>query len=164
MCSSIGIRGIVDIPKRKGKFDTFYLAPVFCKNCSCLLGEDSMNLKVDQLMFDMAEACARGARKELIETQNKMQVDNACSMFLTTIRNTWDERMRSFFSSVTTEILIEKKDTAFVEWRKTVDQLLRQTEAFATKPEDCYRFISGKPIEKNYVEAKMIAGDLRKKK
>jgi hypothetical protein len=71
--------------------------------------------------------------------------------------------MRSFFRSVTTEILIEKKDTAFVEWRKTVDQLLEQTKAFTTKPEDCYRFISGKPLIKNYMEAKTIAGDLRKK-
>jgi hypothetical protein len=161
MCSSIGIRGIVDIPKRKGKFDKFYLAPVFCKNCSCLLVEDSMNLKVDNLMFDMAEACARGARKELIELQNKMQVDNTNSMFFTSIRNRWDERMRGFFGTVSREVLIEKKDSAYIGWRKTVDLLLRQTESFATKPEDCYRFILDKPLEKDYIEPKIIAGDLR---
>jgi hypothetical protein len=164
MCSSIGIRGVVDIPKRKGKFDKFYLAPVFCKNCSCLLVEDSMNLKVDKLMFDMAEACARGARKELIELQNKMQADNTYTMFFTSIRNKWDERMRSFFGTVTREILIDKKDTAYVGWRKTVDQLLQQTGSFATRPEDCSRFIFDKPLEKNYIEAERIAGDLRNKK
>lgn len=164
MCSSIGIRGVVDIPKRKGKFDKFYLAPVFCKNCSCILVEDSMNLKIDKLMFDMAEACARGARKELIELQNKMHADNTNLMFFTSIRNSWDERMRDFFGTVSREVLVEKKDSAYVGWRKTVDLLLKQTESFATKPEDCYRFILNKPLEKNYIEPETIAGDLRKNK
>ena len=34
MSSNIGLRGVVDIPKKRGKYDTFYIAPVFCKNCS----------------------------------------------------------------------------------------------------------------------------------
>jgi len=163
MSSSIGFRGVVDVPNRKGKFDKFYLAPVFCKNCSCLLTEDSMGLKVDKLMFDMAEVCARGARKELLEIQSKFNADNTNSMYFTTVKNRWDERLRSFFGTVMREILIEKKDSAYISWRATVDELLQQTEAFSTKPEDCYRFISDKPLEKNYKMANQIMGDLQSK-
>jgi len=159
--SSIGFRGVVDIPTRKGKFDKFYIAPVFCKNCSCLLAEDSMSLKVDNLMFDMAEVCARGARKELLELQAKMKADNTYSMFFTSISNSWEERLRSFFGTVIREVLVEKKDSAYIGWRETVDKLLQQTQSFATKPEDCYRFILNKPLEKNYKMAENIVGDLR---
>ena len=41
---------------------------------------------------------------------------------------------------------------------------LEKTKEFATKPEDCYRFIIKKPIEKGYKEAENIVGDLRSKK
>jgi hypothetical protein len=161
--SSIGFRGVVDIPNRKGKADKFYIAPVFCKNCSCLLAKDSMGLKVDNLMFDMAEVCARGARKELLELQAKMNADDTYSMFFTSISNSWEERLRSFFGTVIREVLVEKKDSAYISWKETVDKLLQQTESFATKPEDCYRFILNKPLEKNYKMAEKIMGDLRNK-
>jgi hypothetical protein len=161
--ASIGFRGIVDIPKRKGKFDKFYLAPVFCKDCSCLLTQDSLSLKTDQLMFDMAEACARGARKELIERQTRMKSDNTYAMFFTTISNSWEDRLRSYFGTIIREVLYEKKDSAYFKWRQTVNKLLEQSESFATKPEDCYRFILNKPLEKNYKMAERIMGDLRNK-
>jgi hypothetical protein len=162
MSSSIGFRGVVDVPKRKGKkFDKFYLAPVFCKNCSCILSEDSLSLKVDKILFDMAEVCTRNARKELLELQNKMQADNTYTMFFTSIKNKWDEEMRSFFSTVIREVLIEKKDSAYIGWRQTVDEVLQQTESYATKPEDCYRFVLNRPIEKDYKIAENIVGDLR---
>ena len=46
MSSSIGFRWVVDVPKRwRGKMDKAYVVPVFCKNCSCILAEDSMSLK-----------------------------------------------------------------------------------------------------------------------
>jgi hypothetical protein len=169
MSSNIGIRGVVDIPKthlsksirkRKG-FDKSYLAPVFCKNCSCKLSEDSLTLKVDQLLFDVAEICVRGTRKELFERQSEMNINNVNTMFFTTVKNSWDEKMQSFFGSILREILIEKKEEAYAEWRQTVDELLQQTENFATQPQDCYRFVLGEPIEKNYVKAEWITGDLR---
>ncbi len=165
MSSSIGIRGVVDIPIRRGKkkFDKFYLAPVFCKNCSCILSEDSLNLKVDQLLFDMAEVCARNARKELFEMQEKMNADNTYSMFFTTVKSKWDENMQSFFGGAIREILIEKKDSAYIGWRQITDEGLQRTESFATQPEDCHRFVLGKPIEKGYKMAETIMGDMRRK-
>ena len=164
MSSNIGLRGVVDIPKRSGKmFDKFYLAPVFCKNCSCILSEDSLGLKVDRLLFDIAEACSRNARKELFEIHDKMNADNTYTMVFTTVKNKWDQKMRSFFGTVIREVLIEKKDSAYYGWRKTTDEVLLQNKSYATRPEDCSRFVLDKPIEKGYVIAKTLVGDMRKK-
>ncbi len=164
MSSSIGFKGIVDIPKKRNKsFDKFYMAPVFCKKCSCILSEDSLSLKVDQLLFDVAEGCVRSARRELLELQDKMKADNTYTMYFTTVKNKWDDEMRSFFGILLREILIEKKDSAYIKWRQTVDEVLEQTEFYATQPEDCYRFVSNKPIEKGYKMAETLVGDMRKK-
>ena len=163
MSSTIDIRGVVDVPNKKRKFDKFYLAPVFCKDCSCILSEDSLGLKVDRLLFDIAELCVRNARKELLELQKEMNADNTYTMFLTSVKNAWDEKMQSFFGSAIREILIEKKNNAYIEWRQMVDEFLQQTESYATQPEDCYRFVLGEPIEKGYKMAKNIAGDMRNK-
>jgi cyclophilin family peptidyl-prolyl cis-trans isomerase len=164
MSSSIGFRGIVDIPKKRGKCDKFYIAPVFCKRCSCILSEDSLSLKVDRLLFDVAEFCARNARKELLAIQKEMNSDNTCTMYFTTVKNKWDEKMRSIFGTVIEEILVEKKDSAYTSWRKTIDDVLLQTNNYATQPIDCYRLIINEPIEKGYQKALNIVGDLRNKK
>ncbi|HLO59221.1 MAG TPA: hypothetical protein VK179_10795 [Bacteroidales bacterium] len=163
MASSIGLRGVVDVPKKKGKFDKFYIAPVFCKNCSCILSEDSICLLVDRLLFDIAEVCARNARKELLDMQKEMNSDNTYTMFFTSIKNKWDEEMRAYFGTVVRDILIEKKDSAYITWKKTVDDVKLQMINYSTKPEDCYRFIINEPIEKGYIMAKSIMGDMRNK-
>ena len=105
--SSIGFRGVVDVPTKKRKLDKAYFAPVFCKNCSCILSEDSLNLLVDRLLFDIAEICTRNARKELQELQKTMKIDNVNTMFFTTVNNKFDKQMRSFFAAVLRDIFIE---------------------------------------------------------
>jgi hypothetical protein len=170
MSANIQLKGIVDIPKshlsrkikkRTGN-DKAYLAPVFCKNCSCILSEDSIELEVCQLLFDVAEMCARGARKELIETQEQMNINNVNTMFFTTIRNKWDERMRGTWASIYQDVLIQKKDSSYVEWRKLVDELLEANKDYSTQPNEIKRLILGEPIEQDYVQAKSIIGDLKK--
>ena len=141
MSSSIGFRGVVDIPLKRKKFDKFYLAPVFCKSCSCILSEDSLGLKVDRLLFDIAEVCVRNARKEMLELNAQMKADNTNTMFLTTVKNKWDEKMRSFFGTVIREVLIEKYDSAYVKWRKTTDEILQQTESYKTDQRHCLRLL-----------------------
>jgi hypothetical protein len=158
--SSIGFRGVVDIPKKKRKYDKFYIAPVFCKNCSCILSEDSLSLQVDRLLFDLAEVCARRARKELLDLREEMNTDNTYSMFFTTVKNKWDEEMRAFFSAIITDVLIEKNDSSYMSWREAVDDALLTTIEYATQPEDCYRFIKNEPIEKGYKVAETIMGDM----
>jgi hypothetical protein len=170
MSANIQLKGIVDIPKshlsrkikkRTGN-DKAYLAPVFCKNCSCILSEDSVELEVYQLLFDVAEMCARGARKELIETQEQMNINNVNTMFFTTIRNKWDERMRGTWASIYQDVLIQKKDNGYAEWRKLIDELLEANKDFSTQPNEIKRLILGEPIEEDYVQAKSIIGDLKR--
>lgn len=156
MSSNIGFRGIVDIPqshmsknvrKRKG-FDKSYLVPVFCKNCSCILSEDTSELIVHQLLFDVAEMCARSARKELSEIQKEMKINNVNTMYFTTVKKKWEEKMRGVFGSILQDVLVQKKDGAYAEWRQLIDELLEKNELFATQPEDIYRFIHGQPVKK----------------
>jgi len=171
MSATMQLNGIVDIPKsylsRKIKKrigqDKLYLAPVFCKNCSCIMSEDSSELMLNQLLFDVAEMCARGARKELIATQKQMNIDNVNSTFFITVKNKWDKRMRETWASIYNEVLIQKKDSAFTQWRSLVDEMLQVNNDFATQPNEIRRLILGKPIEADYVEAKSILGDLNKK-
>lgn len=169
MSPNIQLKGIVDIPKshlsrrikkRIGN-DKLYLAPIFCKNCSCILSEDSLELKVSQLLFDVAEMCARGIRKELLKAQQEMNINNVNSMFFTTIKNEWNERMRGTWASIYKDVLIQKKDGSYKEWRTLVDELLEKNKDFATQAYEIERLILGKPVEMDYVQAKSIMGDLK---
>ncbi len=169
MSANIQLHGIVDIPKsylsrkieKRTGYDKAYLAPIFCKNCSCMLTEDSVELVVYQLLFDVAEMCARGSRKELLETQEQMNINNVNTMFFTTVKNKWDERMRGTWASILQDVLIQKKDNAYAEWRKLVNALLEANKDFSTQPNEIKRLILGKPIEQDYVQAKSIIGDLK---
>jgi hypothetical protein len=171
MSPNIQLKGIVDIPnshlskkiKKRTGDDKLYLAPVFCKHCSCILSNDSFELVVCQLFFDVAEMCARGARKELFETQAQMNINNVNTMFFTTVKNRWDERMRGTWASIYKDVLIQKKDSAYTEWRKLVDELLEANKDFSTQPNELKRLILGKPIEQDYIQAKAIIGDLKGK-
>jgi hypothetical protein len=164
MQASIGFRYVVDIPKKwKGKIDKGYIVPVFCKNCSCILKEDSLELKVDRLLFDITELCARNVRREINDFQKAGNIDNPNEMYFTSVKNKWEEERKLFFAGAIQEILLKKEEGAYEKWRKTTDEMLDKTKEYATKPEDCYRFILGKPIEKGYKMAKNIVGDLRKK-
>ena len=170
MSANIQLYGIVDIPKsqlsRKIKkrtgYDRLYLSPTFCKNCSCILSEDSVELVVYQLLFDVGEMCARGLRKELFEIQQQMNINNVNTMFFTTIKNKWDERMRGTWASIYKEVLIQKLEGKYEEWRTLIDELLEANKNFATQPNEIMRLVLGRPIEQNYVQPNTIIGDLKK--
>ncbi|WP_116124340.1 hypothetical protein [Lewinella sp. IMCC34183] len=170
LSATIQLRGIVDVPeshlskkiKRRTGDDKGYLAPVFCKHCSCMLSEDSTELVVYQLLFDVAEMTARGARKELLETQDQLKINNVNATFFTTVKNKWDERMRGTWASIYQEVLIQQKEGAYAEWRSLVDEILADMQDYATQPDDIERFIAGEPIMEGYVQAETIIGDLEK--
>ena len=170
MSANIQLKGIVDVPKshlskkinKRTGYDKVYLAPIFCKNCSCILSEDSVELLVYQLLFDVAEMCGRGARKDLLETQKQMNINNVNTMFFTTVKNKWDERMRGTWASIYQDVLIQKKDSAYAEWRKLVDELLEANKDYSTQPNELKRLILGEPIEQDYVQLKTIVGDLKR--
>lgn len=169
MSASIGLEGIVDIPssflsnkikKRKG-YDKLYLAPVFCKSCSCIIAEDTLELKVHRMLFDVAEMCSRGLRSELSQLQSEMNINNVNTMFFTTMKIKWEERMKMIIGTILQEVLIQKQDGAYDSWRKFVDEILIENAQFSTRPEDIHRLSLGQPILKNYIEAESIIGNLK---
>ena len=163
--AEIQLAGIVDIPRRwrgrnAGKIDRGYIVPVFCRVCSCIFSKDSLSLQVDHLVFDVAELYARRIRRELSTIQRERNIRNPNSMFFTTVRNQNTEEMRGVFRQIFRDVLIDKTENAYEEWRELIDELLEDTIEFATTDEIRRRFIIGKPIE-GYIEARTIVGDLR---
>lgn len=43
------------------------------------------------------------------------------------------------------------------------NQLLDEFKMWATTPEECYRFVSGKPIKKGYIMAPTVLGPMKTK-
>jgi hypothetical protein len=52
----------------------------------------------------------------------------------------------------------------YLKWRELIDKWLEETQKYATTPEECYRLMSGKPIEKGYRKAKKLIGPMPDKK
>ncbi len=171
MSANIQLEYAIDVPKsnlfkKKEKaiaYDKLYLAPIFCKNCSCILSEDSLELVVYQLLFDVAEMCSRDIRKELLETRKIMNVDNLNSVLFLTVKGKWEEKMLKIWGSIFKEVLIQKKEGAFQEWRKAVDENLKAKIDYSTQENDIKRLIFEKPIEEGYKIPKSIIGDFKGK-
>jgi hypothetical protein len=72
------------------------------------------------------------------------------------------EMRTSLVDSYTKDVYIDKKVGAFEIWRERVDKLLAESNEFATKPEDCFRFVKNEPIDENYEMAKTVMGNLNK--
>ena len=71
--------------------------------------------------------------------------------------------MRATWSSIYLEVLIQKKENAFAEWRILIDELLETHKDYSTQPDDIKRLILGVPIEPDHVQAPTIVGDLKEK-
>ena len=71
--------------------------------------------------------------------------------------------MRATWFSIYQEVLIQKKENAFAEWRILIDELLETHKDYSTQPDDIKRLILGVPIEPDYVQAPTIVGDLKEK-
>jgi len=167
----VGIWTILDIPEMSKKkkeryrqYEKVYLAPAFERTCSYAQTNDSLQIEMQNLYFDMCEFWTRWARRELDSLQ--AQMDNAIgvkAMFFSTIKAEMNENKTKMFQHYFKEVFIDKKENGFGEWRKLIDGMLQKTESWTTKPEECYRLLTGKPIEKGYIQAQTIVGDMRKK-
>ena len=54
--------------------------------------------------------------------------------------------MRATWSSIYLEVLIQKKENAFAEWRILIDELLETHKDYSTQPDDIKRLILGVPL------------------
>jgi hypothetical protein len=160
LISSTGIKSALDIPKkskqRQIKPKKIYFAPVFCKKCSSILSEDSTELKREQLYFDVAEFFTRQARMELETVYEKRPTSDTLTVMFFSIRDKWTEDMYNTLAIYFKEVIEEKQENAHERWAKRMAENLEKTQEYATKPEECYRLMTHKPIEKEYIPVEKV--------
>jgi hypothetical protein len=162
--ASTGVFSILDIPKRKRKrgelIEKAYFAPAFERATSYILKQDSMGIAKQKIVFDIYEASARLARQQLQQLQDSIGGYGIISIMFKSVEARAIEMRNSLVDSYTKDLYIDKKPDAYKKWRKIVDQLLYDSKEFATKPEDCYRFVKNEPLDKNYMKAETVIGNL----
>jgi hypothetical protein len=155
--ASVGIWSALDIPKKKKdryrKFEKVYFAPAFERTSSAALKNDSVQLAIQKTIFDILELNARMARKELAQLQEKMNATGVLSIWYLCTKKKMNKINNKMVNSFFTQVIILKQDSAFQKWRKAIDVQLIETAKWTTTPEECYRLMNGKPIEKDFIMA-----------
>ena len=151
---NVQIHAVLDYPKKARKIKTlkeqWYIAPTFCKKCSPLIEEDSTELKIAQIYFDIAEYCARLTRIKINEIE-KLDMGNGfvAANFPSRIEEMY-KLMGEMFGSFGKQVLVDKKEGALENWRKSVDEMLKSTEDYSTSANECNRFINNQPYSDEY--------------
>lgn len=162
--ASVGIWSVLDIPKKKRdrikKFEKVYFAPAFEKTTSYIRTNDSIQIEMQNLYFDICELWARWARKELKTLQDTTNAAGTLSIFYMTVKEDMNKNRISMFRAYFKEVFIDKAEGAFEKWRNELDKELERTKMWATTPEECHRLLIQKPIEKGYIMAPTIMGPL----
>ena len=160
----VGVFAILDIPKKKRKrgelLEKAYFAPAFEKTTSCILKLDTLGIEKQKITFDIYELSARFARKELAYLQDSIGGYGVVSIFFKSVETKAIEMRNSLVDSYTQDVYINNRNGAYEEWRAKIDKLLEETKKYATKPEDCFRFVKNEPIDENYKMAETIVGNL----
>lgn len=166
--TNIQIYAYLDVPEKKGqrkrKMEEVYIAPVFCKRCSFAKEENLIELRQDQIYFMIAEYAARVGRMSIdsLITQSPRSTGLLTIMFMT-LKNDIIEHQRKMNAAYGRDILVYKKPGAYEEWSAKLAELLDETKAYATKPTDCHRIITGKPLTDGYILAPRVIGDQRER-
>lgn len=162
--ASVGLWSVVDIPKKKKdrykKFEKVYFAPAFEKTTSYIRTDDSLQIEMQNIYFDMCEVWARWARRELKALQDTTKATGTLSIFFMTVKEDMDKNRILMFRAYFKEVFIDKGEGAFEKWRKEVDKTLEETKMWATRPEECHRLLTQKPIEEGYIKSPTLIGPL----
>ncbi|WP_310558367.1 hypothetical protein [Flavobacterium sp.] len=162
--ASVGLWSVLDIPKKKKdrykKFEKVYFAPAFEKTTSYIRTNDSLQIEMQNLYFDICEVWARWARKELKVFQDATKATGTMSIFYMTVKEDMHKNRISMFRAYFKEVFIDKNKGAFEKWRKEIDKTLEETKMWATAPEECHRLLTQKPIEEGYIMAPPLIGPL----
>jgi hypothetical protein len=162
--ASVGIWSVLDIPKKKKdrykKFEKVYFAPAFEKTTSYIRTNDSIQIEMQNLYFDICEVWARWARKELKALQDSTKATGTLSIFYMTVKEDMNKNRISMYRAYFKEVFIDKSNGAFEKWRKEIDKALEETIMWATTPDECFRLLTQKPIEDGYIMAPTLVGPL----
>lgn len=166
--ANVQIHSILDVPKKKRKkgklLEKAYFAPVFCKHCSFSIKNDSVEILHDQIFFDIAEYCARNARMKLDSLRQIMPGYGTYWIMFSTVKADMDELNQKMCGSYGYQLFVKKDSSAYNTWRVLLDNGLVKTKNYGTKSEDCYRLLSGVPIDIEYEKSETIAAPMNRKK
>lgn len=162
--ASIGVFAVMDVPKKKklrGKLrEKIYIAPAFEYGTSYRVKNDSLGIEKQQIVFDICELSARWMRKELAEMVNKMDAYGTLALWFKTLESDAKKTRDTMIDDFTKDVFLFRRKGAYKEWKENIEKELQALEQFATKPEDCYRFVTEKPLDENYEMAENIIGKL----
>ena len=170
MCTMafLGYFKILDIPKKEKDrgllLEIAYFAPMFEKNTSYILDDkDPLGVAKQQVIFDIYEVFARMTRRKFKELYKELGAEGhygVLSIMFTTTTGDFEKKRKDIVGAYSREVYIEKKDSAYYQWRELVDEGLSSLSEYATTIEDCERAIKGKPLDKRYITPEFIMGNL----
>lgn len=164
--ASVGIWSVLDIPKKKKdryrKFEKVYFAPAFHKTTSFAKSDDTSQIEMQNLYFDICEVWARWARKELKTLLDTSKATGTLSLWYMTIKQRMNDNRLAMYRAYFQDVFVDKRDGAFVKWRQEIDKSLKEYKMWATTPQECYRLMTQKPIEDGYIKTPKVAGPLDK--
>jgi hypothetical protein len=165
--ASVGIWSILDTPKNKRdrykKFEKVYFAPAFEKTTSFSKTNDTLQIEMQNLYFDICEIWARWARKELRKLQDSTKATGTLTIFYMTVKEDMNKYRVLMYRSYFKEVFIDKTTGAFDKWKQDIDKILEETKEWATTRKECYRLMTKKPIEKGYIQAPTVFGSMSEK-
>lgn len=71
------------------------------------------------------------------------------------------KRKNKMYDAYMGEVILYKNEGAYEKWRKVLGELLIELKDYATKPEDCMRFLNGKPLTDDYIMSPNYAGEIK---
>ena len=160
--ASVGIWSVVDIPDKKlirrgERQEHIYVVPLFEKTRSFIINDDTLAVKLQQVVFDIYEWTSRFMRKELQSFQDSMGgATGSQAVVYETIRNKCKKMCDMLVGQYSREVYIEKQEGAYDKWRKFIDGQLESLKEYATGEAEWQRFLKGEPILPDYVRVKNV--------
>lgn len=158
--AQVGLKSILDIPKKKrdrGRLlEKVYVAPFFIKPTSVTLTRDEKELDKQRLYFDMAEVYARMMRREIEHMQDSTKAYGTIWIMYSSIKAYYCSELGKMIDDYTYEVFVEKKEGAYEEWRRLIDEGLAELDKYATTKGDCHRLLTGIPIDPDYEQSEKV--------
>lgn len=159
------LKSILDVPKKKRergkKLEKVYLAPCIDKYQSISVTSDSLELAKQQVFFDITEHFARKGRRNFEALRDS--TNNAYGVYWTIYSKVISQLCRDrneMYDAYMNDVIILNKPGYYEKWRKLIDWLLNENKEYATKPEDCMRFLNEKPLTTDYIKSPDYLGEI----
>ena len=143
--------------RRGERQEHIYVVPLFEKTRSFIINDDTLAVKLQQVVFDIYEWTSRFMRKELQSFQDSMGgATGSQAVVYETIRNNCKKMRDMLVGQYSREVYIEKQEGAYDKWRKFIDGQLESLKEYATGEAEWPRFLKGEPILPDYVRVKNV--------